>query len=338
MTRIAIVGAGLMGEVHALSCVNIAGVTVSWVADLDLARAEALATSIGARATNSIEEAAAADDVDAVVVALPTPFHRTATELAARHGKHVFCEKPIARTMDDGEAMASACTRAGVRLMIGHVVRFFPEYVRIHDLLEAGTIGQVGVARASRINSHPSGLRPWYADLETSGGLVVDMMIHDFDTLRWYFGDVERVFAHGLSYSPHAATMDYTLALLRFASGVIAHVEASWAHASFRTSIEIAGEHGVIRHDSEQTASMRLERTGPAEPSVPTVPRNPLDEDSYRAEMRHFVDRVADGQPFLVEADEAIRALEVSLAVLESIRTGRPVHLGSARVAHEVAS
>lgn len=338
MTRIAIVGAGLMGEVHARSCVNMADVTVTWVADLDATRAEALATSLGARATNSIEEAAAADDVDAVVIALPTPFHRVATEQAADHGKHVFCEKPIARTIDDAEAMVATCAHAGVRLMIGHVVRFFPEYARIHDLLEAGTIGQVGVARASRINSHPSSLRPWYADLETSGGLVVDMMIHDLDTLRWYFGDVERVFAHGLSYTPHAATMDYTLALLRFASGVIAHVEASWAHTSFRTSIEIAGEHGVIRHDSERTAAMRLERTGRADDPVPPVPRNPLAEDPYRAEMRHFVNRLADGQPFLVEADDAIRALEVSLAVLESIRTARPIQLGDHPVAHEVAS
>jgi predicted dehydrogenase len=327
-----------MGRRHAQSAAALPNVVVSWIADQDLALASTLAEPLGARPTTDLGEAAAAENVDAVIVALPTPAHRGATELAAAHGKHVFCEKPIARTLADGQAMIDACRQAGVRLMIGHVVRFYPEYARIRDLLESGAIGTVGLARASRLNQHPRALRPWYADLETSGGLVVDMMIHDLDTLRWYFGEVERVFAHGLSYTDHAAAVDYAVAVLRFTNGVIAHIDASWAHARFRTAIEIAGEAGIIRHDSDQSSALRIERTDDDERSRGVlIPSSPQAEGPYEAELRHFVESLRSGEQFLVEAEDGLTALSLALAVLESIRTGRPVHLNpSAR--HEVVA
>jgi predicted dehydrogenase len=314
-----------MGEVHGRSCTRIPNVEVTLVADQDRMRAEVLAAEVGGRATTDNEQAIGADDVDAVIVTVPTPAHRAVVELAAAHGKHVFCEKPIARTLADAEAMVAACDRAGVRLMVGHVVRFFPEYARIHQVLQAGTLGQIGVARASRVNLAPAAQRGWYGSLEASGGLIVDMMIHDLDTLYWYFGDVNRLFAHGLSYTPHQTTTDYALAVLRFTSGVIAHVESSWAHASFRTAIEIAGEYGTIRHNGEASAAIRVERPGP-HPHEPLVTRRAaLAEPGHQIELRHFFARLADGQPFLTGGAEAVRALEMALAVLASVRTGKPI-------------
>ena len=336
MTRIAIVGAGTMGNIHGQSCLELPDATVTWVVDRDRARASALAAGHGARVAATPEEAVGADDVDAVLVATPTPSHRTVTELAAAAGKVVFCEKPIARSLADGEAMVAACARAGVRLMVGHVVRFFPEYARIHELLREGAVGQVGIVRASRVNAYPRIDRNWYADLAQSGGPIVDLMIHDLDTLRWYFGEVERVYARGLSYTPRQPTVDYALAILRFANGVVAHVEASWAHASFRTAIEIAGSEGVIRHASDETAAIRIEHTAPDGADGPAaegvqVPRNPLAESPYQTELRHFLDGLTTSAPFLVGGEEAVRSLGVALAALESVRTGRPVHFEGGR-------
>jgi predicted dehydrogenase len=325
MTRVAIIGAGLMGEVHGRSCARLPDVSVTWVADQDRMRAEVLAAEVGGKTTTDNERAIGADDVDAVIVTVPTPAHRTVVEMAAAHGKDVFCEKPIARTLEDAEAMVTACDQAGVRLMVGHVVRFFPEYARIHEVLQAGTLGQIGVARASRVNLAPQSQRGWYGSLEASGGLIVDMMIHDLDTLSWYFGDLSRVFAHGLSYTPHQGTADYALAVLRFTNGVIAHVESSWAHASFRTAIEIAGEYGTIRHNGEASAAIRVERSGP-NPHEPLISRRAaLAEPGHQIELRHFFARLADGQPFLTGGREAILALELALSVLASVRTGKPI-------------
>lgn len=329
MTNIAIAGAGTIGSMHAESFRNLPGARATWVVDPILERAEAVAKPLGARVAGDLDEALSDPAVDAVLVAVPTPFHRALTEQAAAAGKHVFCEKPIALTLADARAMTDACRRAGVRLMVGHVVRFFPEYARIKQLLDGGAVGQVGVVRASRVNAYPYLGRSWYADYSQSGGPILDLMVHDLDTLRWYFGDVERVFARGLSDSPHRTKVDYALAILRFASGEIAHVETSWAHTSFRTAIEVAGSDGIIRHASEETATLRFERSPQADSAEATagvqVPRSPLAESPYQTELRHFLDRLADGAPFLTDGDEATKSLALTLAVRESVRTGRAI-------------
>lgn len=329
MPNVGLIGAGLIGNVHAASCRNLPDVTLTWIADRDVARAEALAATCGARVTADAAELVNASDVDAVIVATPTPTHRALTELAARHGKHVFCEKPIARTVADGRAMIATCHEAGVRFMVGHVVRFFPDYVRIKELLAADAIGQVGVVRAARLNAFPPADRPEYADFAASGGVVVDMMIHDLDTLRWYFGEPLRVYARGLSGPAHNE-FDLALAVIRFANGVIAHCEGTWTHPDgFRTGIEIAGDGGLLAHASTASQPLRWERP-PVEVAAPAgfVPRSVSNESPYRTELRHFFDRLADGAPFMVDGEEAIRSLDLALAILESVQTGRVVTIG----------
>lgn len=323
MPRVAVVGAGFLGEVHTQNAHELPGVEVAWIADVDLDRAQLLAESVGARHTADIMVAVSDPNVDAVIVAVPTVLHRAVTELAAKHGKHVFCEKPIALSSEDANAMVSTCHRAGVGLMVGHVVRFFPEYARIYELLQEDAVGQVGVVRARRLNLHPRPIRPWYGDLIQSGGMIVDLMIHDLDTLRWYFGEVARVTARALTFTPHQEKLDYALAVLRFESEIIAHVEGSWAHASFRTAIEIAGSEGLIRHASDETMALTVERAG-SDGNGYMAPPNPLAETPYKAELRHFIDHLDDGH-FLTDGEEATRSLELALAVRRSAETGLPV-------------
>jgi UDP-N-acetylglucosamine 3-dehydrogenase len=343
MTNLAIIGAGTMGTIHARSCMDIPEAQVTWVVDTDGARALALADALGARASANLDEALDDPGVEAIIVTVPTFLHRAVAERAAARGKHIFCEKPITRTREDAEALIAACARAGVGLMVGHVVRFFPEYARIRGELQRGAIGQVGVARAARLNAYPAnaqgGGRSWYADFALSGGPILDLMIHDLDTLRWYFGEVERVFARSLSDTPYQPQVDYALAIIRFAEGVIAHVEASWAHSSFRTAIEITGEHGALRHASGETVPIRVERVGPApSPSGALVPRGPLPAGPYEIELRHFLGCLASGEQFLTSGQEALRSLELALAVMESARTGRAVHFAGGRPIFEEAS
>jgi predicted dehydrogenase len=317
-----------MGALHAACIAGFPDAAVTWVADLDRQRAARLADQCGARTTTSMEEAVAAGDVDAVVIALPTEHHRAATELAAAHGVHVFCEKPMARTAEDCQAMTDACDRAGVRLMIGHVVRFFDEYATIKRLLDDGTIGRPGMVRASRLSAPVMVGNAWFADLERNGGVVCDLMIHELDTLLWYFGPVERVFAHGLSYTPHQPTRDYAMASLRFQNGATALVEASWAHAGFRTSIELSGQYGIIRYASDTGATLTLEGTASEGGAPAVVRRRPLTTNPYQRELRHFIDGVRADTPFLTGGDEGKAAVALACAILGSMQTGRPVHPG----------
>lgn len=317
---VALIGAGAMGRLHAATCASLPHTRLAWVVDTDLARATRVASDTGARATTDITQAVSDAEVAAVLVATLTPEHRRCVELAAAHGKHLFVEKPLARTLDDAHAMVAACAARHVRLMVGHVVRFFPEYARIKALLDTGEIGRVGVARTSRLNLQPRGRDNWYADLALSGGPIVDMMIHDLDTLRWYFGEAVRVYARGLSGQANQG-LDYALAVLRFAGGEIAHCEASWAHPDgFRTSIELAGERGLLAHSSVDSTPLRWERHASGDASF--IPGDPSGASPYRVELCHFFDRLRDGAPFQVDGDEALLSLRLALAVLDAVQTG----------------
>lgn len=330
--RFAVVGTGGMGGTHARNLAGCPDVEVTWLVDIDTDRANKLAADIGGRVTADMEEAFAADDVDVALIALPTGLHRMGVEAAAKHRKHIFCEKPIARTNEDAWAMVRICEEAGVSLMVGHVVRFISEYMRIKEVLDAGTLGQIGMVRGSRVNPPVMERSPWFADVEKSGGVVLDLMIHEIDTFRWFFGEVERVYAHGLSFTEWHTKRDHSVASIRFRNGVIAHCEASWAHSAFRTTIEIGGEYGLLRQGSFDSSSLRLERTTGVEydPGIGQSSKafnymRPTIEPPHLREILEFVGSLRAGTPAPVDGSEAARTLAVANGVLDSMRENRPV-------------
>lgn len=338
--RFALIGAGGMGGTHAANLIASPDTDLTWVVDLDLPRASEWADKAGARATADMDEALSDPELEAVLIALPTSVHRMAVERAAQAGKHVFCEKPIARTAEDGRAMTAACTRAGVVFQVGHVVRFYPEYARIKQVIDDGTIGQVAMVRTERRSGPVMERSPWFADLEKNGGVVIDLLIHDLDTLRWYFGDVERVFAHGLSYTEYQQSRDVTMASLRFRNGVIAHCDASWAHGSFYTSIEVAGEKGLLSHNSRKAATLTFENSEGAamtNDSPQITFTRPSTANPPMRELRHFVSAIRTGSAVMTNGDEATRSLALAESVLESMRTGRPVTFSQDAITATVA-
>ena len=327
--RFAVIGTGGMGSVHAQGLAANPDAELSWAVDLDKPRAEALVESTGGCATDSMDEALADPAVDAVLIALPTSLHRMATEAAAKAGKHVFCEKPIARTAENGRRMVAACQEAGVTLMIGHVVRFYPEFARIKEIIEAGTLGRIAMVRTSRVNPPVHERSPWFADVEQTGGVVLDLMVHDLDTLSWYFGAVERLYAHGLTYTEHQPRRDYAVASVRFRNGVIAHLEVSWAHSFFRTGIEVAGQYGVLRHTSEDGATLTFEPTTAIGDTLDRPARTlmrPSRRTPHQVEVQHFIDCLRSGDAVLVDGEAGVRAITLANAVLDSMRTRQPIH------------
>lgn len=334
--RIAVIGTGGMGGHHVAGMSAIPNVQVTWVVDIALDKAEALAATTGARPTASMDEALADPEVDAVLIALPTSLHRMATEAAAKAGKHVFCEKPIARTAEDGAAMVAACEAAGVTLMIGHVVRFFPEYQRVKEMLERGDLGRIATIRATRTNPPVQERSPWFADVEKNGGVVLDLMVHELDTLCWLFGDIERLFAHGLTFTPHQPKRDYAAASLKFRSGAIAHVESSWAHSNHRTAFEITGQYGMVRFDSERAATLVLERNVALTENLDRPARvygRPGILGPHQREVAAWAQSLRTGDPVPVTGEDGVRAITLANAVLDSMRTGKPVFFANDAIA-----
>ena len=326
--QIAILGAGTIGTIHGLASLEAAGVRVRSVWSRALPSAERLAGRLGARAVADAAEIAADPDVDAVLVATPTHLHAEGALAAIAAGKHVLCEKPLARDLASAERIVSAAEGAGVRLLVGHVVRFFPEFVRLREAVRAGEVGNPAVVRMSRLASFPHGSAEWHADRAFSGGVVLDMAIHDLDWLLWTLGPATRVYARGLDERA-PRMLDYALITVRLASGAIAHVESSWAEAEgFRVCGEVAGDRGLLTYDSAEATPYDLAlREPPDTPPGVNVPTAYTARSPYVLQLEHWA-RVLRGEeaPICPPAD-ALAALRLALAALESVARHEPVAL-----------
>lgn len=320
--RIGIIGTGFAGSTHARALSGLEGAELITIAAATVAEATPLAIELGARVAPDAATLCASDDVDLVIVASPTHLHAEHAIAAARAGKHVFCEKPIARTLDDARAMIRACEDASVRLAIGHVVRSFPEYRRAEELLDAGALGRAAMATLTRGTLPVGAARAWYLDPAKSGGVVLDLMLHDLDVARWWFGEPARVYGKRLS---GGGPLDYALATLRYDDRPIVQLEASWAeHAGFRTTFELRGDRGMVTHDSRAVSPFVVQaRSG--EPGAAVIPAPTLRETPYRRQLRDLIERLGRGEPPLVDGREGLRSLGLGLAVIESADRGEVV-------------
>jgi UDP-N-acetylglucosamine 3-dehydrogenase len=336
---VALVGAGSMGRVHANHWSRMPDVRLAAIVAETDANAPRLAQSLpsGVAVYQDFDAMLAAVNPDIVDICTPTPNHREFVERAAAAGKAIFVEKPLARTMADCDAIVALVERTGVPLMVGHVVRWFPEYARTTQMVKNGAVGTPAAVRTARTGGMPGLGRPynWFADPAKSGGVILDLIIHDIDWLRWTFGPVTRVFAKGLTGRPeYDGLLDYALVTLRHESGVVSHVTGSWAHvAGFRTTLEVAGDAGLIEHDSARTAPLTVARragSAAGASGAVAIPESPLipDEDPYFQELRAFVTALKTGAPPPVTAADARESARIGLAALESIETGKVVTLG----------
>jgi predicted dehydrogenase len=325
--RVGIAGAGTMGEVHAAAWRN-AGAELVGCTSAHPAQSAGLAERYGIVAFGDYQELI--KDVDIVDICTPTHLHKPMVVEAARAGKDVICEKPLALTLPDAQAMVDACAVAGVRFFVGMVVRFFPQYRAAKELVAQGRIGQLGVLRLKRVAYLPiKASDNWYIDETRSGGMVMDLMIHDFDYARWVGGDVERVFARGNHGG--GSPVRYVQAIIRFKSGALALIEGGWAYPPgvFRTAFDISGTGGLIEWNSDQPRPIQTYFPSARDSSESVgLPVAELSEDPYTSEIRHAYEAIRTESPFEVTAVDALEALRISLAVRDSMTTGKAVSLG----------
>jgi UDP-N-acetylglucosamine 3-dehydrogenase len=320
-----------MGRFHARRWAQLP-VTIAGFYDTSGSAAAQAAQELSCRPFEDLQ--ALVNAVDVVDVCCPTPDHRVPVLTAAAAGKDVVCEKPLARHLVDALEILATCRENGVRLFVAHVVRFFPQFARAKALLDAGKLGRPGMIRSVRGGQPPDPeRRSWFADFSHSGGVILDVSIHDLDFARWCFGDVERVFARGLTFAG-VAPYDHTLITLRFKNGALGHVEGSWAFPRgepFRTRFEITGDAGLMEWDSLTSAPVQVVLRSEEAPNAAAVPvtYDPLApaDDPYFIELQHFLDCLDTGEPFRVSPEDGLEALRLSLAAVESIASGRPVTL-----------
>ena len=326
--RLIVVGCGSIGSRHARN-LRALGVERIALCDLDRARAERLAAEVGgAVAGADLGALLASERPQGVLVCTPPTSHLAVAGRALGAGAHVFCEKPLAATLDGTEELLALARTRGRFLMMGMCYRFHPGLRRFRELLADGAIGRLltGQLWAGQYlpDWHPwADYRQEYSARRAQGGGVLLDSIHSFDVLRWAFGEPAEVTGMlGTVSDLEIDTEDVATALVRLTGGAIVqvHVDYLQRHASSR--IEAIGSEGTLVWER---SGVRWRRAGDAAWTDEPCAADP--NTMYVEELRAFLDAIATGQPPALDGDEGRATLALALAVRQSAETGRRVRL-----------
>ena len=341
MIRIAVIGLGRMGRFYAQTLARLGPkVELYAVADPDPRARAAVQSELGlSRVFDSAEAVIGLKEIDALVVATPTSTHAQVLIAAAQAGqlKAIFSEKPLALSLADTHEVIDAIERAGILLQVGFMRRFDPGFRRAFESIQAGKIGKPVTYKG--VGRDPSCPPIGYANPAHSGGLVVDMGIHDFDLARWLMSsEVERVSAEGnlLACDQLAAFGDIDNAVinLRFTNGSIGNVDLSRnARYGYDVRTEVLGTDGaLVVGGLTEPAVDGVQLLAPAAASTDETPFFVRRfAAAYTAEIEYFVDCLEHGNPPSVGGKDALAAIEIAQAATQSWQTGRPVALAELR-------
>ncbi|MDA0680987.1 MAG: inositol 2-dehydrogenase [Proteobacteria bacterium] len=326
MIRIAIIGAGRIGQIHAANLVQNVNAEVVYISDVIESAAVSLASRCSATVV-SVDHLMNDASVDAVVIASSTDTHADLVEQAAAAGKSIFCEKPLDLSSERAAACISVAEKHGVLLSIGFNRRHDPSFSRLKNEIDAGTIGNVEVVSITSRDPSP----PPVEYLKRSGGLFRDMMIHDFDMGRWLLGEEpNQVFAIGSVMSDPrikaAADIDTAIAILKTASGRMCQITNSRrCDYGYDQRIEVFGSKGMVRADNQTKTKVEVASASgfATEPALPFFLERYA--NAYRIQLDKFL-RVVSGENLeLPGGPDGLRALQLADAAQQSLETGLPV-------------
>jgi len=330
--RIAVVGLAGVGRMHVAKFQEMEQFELAAICDIDTDVLERAAGDVSATAYSSAEEMFERHDMDAVSICTPPKSHLPLTQMAARSGVHVLCEKPMASTVEQCDGMIEACRTTGVTLMIAHKKRFLRVVARLKELMD-GSLGPISYLLHRY--PHPGmSQKGWFWAEDDGGGPVLENAVHAADLVRHLMGDVETVSAEGgtLFAPERAPQLDCAVYTVRFASGGIGTVGCGMVSTAKMSheDVFVAGENGVAEIGGRFDNADRLVyvlRTARDEVHEETFPAS----DPFRAEFEHFHECVEEEREPLTSGAEGREAVRLCLAVKESARAGQPVALGSPR-------
>ncbi len=326
---VGLIGAGRLGRVYARDLASrIAETKLVAIADTagSLAQDVAAEFDVPKHYTNPM---ALIDDpaVDAIVIVSPTDTHREMVIAAAGRKKPTFCEKPPSIALDAADEMRHAIERSGMFFQMGFMRRFDAGYASAKKQIEEGRIGMPLVFKSTSRDPFRPSLE--YANPKSSGGMLLDMGIHDFDLARWFMGDVRSVSTIGATIAyPELATVgdiDNAVSSLTFASGKLGVVDLSRSGIyGYDISTEILGLEGTLRIGYlRETPVMLMTRNSVAHDTVPYFMER--FRDAYTTQLQNFAQNVLQERPAPITIEDGIEALRIGVAATRAHETGRTV-------------
>ena len=325
--NIGLIGLGRLGRVYARDlATRIPETRLPAVADVSPGLAAQIAEEFDvAEAFQDPREMIASPRVDAVVIVSPTHTHKDLAIAALERGKPVFCEKPLALSLAECREVQDAVTRHNGFFQMGFMRRFDPGYVAGKKQVDEGRIGTPCVFKATSRDPYRPSLE--YANPASSGGILVDMGIHDFDLARWFMGEVATVSAIGgtLAY-PELATIgdiDNAIATLVFANGRLGVIDLTRnGFYGYDISTELLGTAGTVRIGYiRETPILMMTKNSIAHDTVPYFMER--FERAYTLQLQNFAQNVLSDREPPVRVSDGIEALRVALAATEACRTGQ---------------
>jgi myo-inositol 2-dehydrogenase/D-chiro-inositol 1-dehydrogenase len=332
---IGIIGAGRIGAVHAETLAfRLPEAAPLIIADINRQAAEEVATRCGIpRVTENAEEVLADAEIEAVLICSSTDTHAGLIVAAARAGKQIFCEKPIDHSLEKIDRALAAVARAGVQLQVGFNRRFDPNFARVRKAVESGEIGTPHLLHIISRDPEP----PPISYVKVSGGIFLDMTIHDFDMARFLIGsEVEEVFtAAGVRVDPsigEAGDLDTALVVLRFKNGVIGTIDnCRKAVYGYDQRVEILGSEGAVSTGNCYPNQAVVSTSSAVRRDLPLHFFMDRYAESFARELRAFVKAVREGSPTPVTGMDGRVPVVMGLAARKSHDENRVVRLEEIR-------
>lgn len=324
--KVGVIGLGFIGTVHLERLLMIPQVSITAIVDIIENKikdaVKRFPSIINAKQFINYEEMLDNADIDAVFIATPTPTHYEIAMKSLNKGKHVFVEKPLTLSLEEAERLAETAKKyeeSESRItMVGHVLKYWPEYITTKGIVKSGKIGEPVIARAFRLNY----MRPgsWYTDDKKSGGVIVDMSLHDIYFLIDLLGEVESVYTQGtIKKTENSFYIDYAQLHINFKTGAMAFVEGSWAMPEgypFGYGLEISGTEGMLQFNSYNYNSFEVAT------SMGRYTFTPWKYDPYYLEDFEFINSILNNKKSPIPLSETLTPLKVALKAREAIIEG----------------
>jgi predicted dehydrogenase len=323
--RTGVIGVGFMGALHARLYSELPNAELVALADLDPEVGRPLAEKLGCAYHRDPAELLARDDIEAVSIVTPDRLHVEPAVAAARAGKHILLEKPMAHDAAAAETIAAAVEAAGVRLMVAHVLRFDPRYVQLRAAADPALLGEPVHLRAKR-----NSIRTLAARLGANSSIFYYLGVHDVDMMQWVARSaITRVYAQKVQKLSNG-NEDAVYAVVNFANGAIGSLDYSWAWpdglpAGYHAAFEVIGTRSAALLDVRDQGLQMISGEGARAADTHLWPEiNGKIVGDLRDEVMHFAEAVATGQPFVQDYREALQAIRVLDALFASLASGQP--------------
>jgi predicted dehydrogenase len=323
--KLGVIGIGWWSDVLASSIAGSARAEICAAYTRDAGKRAAFARRFGCVAAESLPSLLRMPELDGVIITVPNSAHRAVAEAAAAAGKHIFLEKPIANELEDGAAIIATCEQAGVVLSVGHSYRRHAALRHMRASIDDGTLGRISFAEAIFAKDRGLGLKDpgdWrFRKSEMPGGCFMQIGIHQVDNMLYLLGPARSVFGTFCRLETAAEIEDLASVLITFESGAVATVSANYITAD-RFRLSLYGTNAIATFDLAE--GLVLQRRGESAGTPVSIEPN----DYLRAEIEEFAACIVDGRRPEVGGREAMAALAVVRAAIDSAAKGRPVLLG----------